>query len=864
MSAYTGGAIVRRAVTLLLVLPASLAAQQLASTRSSREASSRPEVKASATTAVAIRAERPPVIDGKADESLWANAQVIDTFRVYDPKEDGDPRFRTEARVAYDARNLYVFVRAFDPHPDSIRALLARRDSRTESDEIKLIVDGYHDKRTGYEFAVNPAGVKRDLYTFNDGDEDQSWDAVWDVATAIDSLGWTAEFRIPLSQIRYAKAEHQTWGFLVSRQIARHKEAVSWPLYRRSKGGLSSQLGEITGIDALATPRRLEIAPYSVAKTENAPTGARYEQRSVGTMGADIKYGITSNLTVDATINPDFGQVEADPSVLNLGTVETFYPEKRPFFLEGQGIFRYDLNCNDGTCSGLFYSRRIGRAPQLSGQYYDASNANATTILGAGKLTGRTSDGTSIGILDAVTSREQAPGNHTIEPQTNYFVGRVQHELRQGASSFGAMATAVNRSLDSDTDPYLRRSAYVAGIDGRHQFFDRNYEISGYYARSLTEGSMSSIAGLQSDFVHNYVSPDDKIEFDPTRTSLAGSSYQMSFSKRGGGITRGNIGYQVHSPGFETNDVGYLSRANTRNQFLWWQWALRDPKWIYRFWNFNVNEWSSWTSDWMHTEFGGNVNTHMQLKKNIWLHFGQNLSSGNTYCDVCARGGPAIRQSPTINGWGGVEGDGRNAVTPYLFYNWGRSDEGRTSWTSIDPTVELRVSSRFSTSLGMDFSRQISAAQFKPDDNPPHDGVAHYTFASLDQKTVAATLRMNFTATPTLSLQVYAQPYMSGGDYGPWMELANPRAAAFADRYMPYRNGADPGALNYKAFRSNTVVRWEYRRGSVLYLVWAQSRGDYQEDFTTRSFNVNVDYHGLFRLHPGNVFLVKGSFWLNF
>src|SRR3569833_1402059 len=330
---------------------------------------------ATATRATALRVAKAPIIDGKTDDAIWANAQVIDGFRTFDPVDNGDPRFRTEARVSYDEHNLYVLGRAFDPHPDSIVALLSRRDVRTQSEWLKLIIDGYHDRRTGIELSVNPAGVKRDFAVLNDGEEDASWDGVWDVGTRIDSLGWVAEFRVPLIQLRYAAGEDHTFGFAIWRDVARYNERYAWPAYSRSKGGLSSQLGDLAGLEGIASPRRLEVAPYTVAKTANEPAKVGYHQTGNATMGADIKYGITSNLTVDATVNPDFGQVEADPSVLNLSAFETFFPEKRPFFLEGQGLFRFDLSCNDGSCSGLFYSRRIGRAPQLSDEYSDPANA---------------------------------------------------------------------------------------------------------------------------------------------------------------------------------------------------------------------------------------------------------------------------------------------------------------------------------------------------------------------------------------------------------------------------------------------------------------------------------------------------------
>ncbi|MDQ8155193.1 MAG: DUF5916 domain-containing protein, partial [Gemmatimonadota bacterium] len=458
-----------------------------------------PPGRASATVAQASRAARGIVIDGRDDDDAWRGAQIIDAFRQFDPVENGDPRgFRTEARVTYDDRNLYVFVRAFDPRPDSLRALLARRDVKTQSDWLHLMIDSYHDRRTGYRFTVNPVGVQRDVYMSNDGDEDLSWDAVWGVATRVEQDAWTAEYRIPFSQLRFARADTHTFGLAIWRDVGRTNERLSWPLYHRNKPGMVSQFGELRGIDRIATPRRLEATPYTVAKDLSHPEAdGRFGRQQAASLGADLKYGLTSNLTLDATINPDFGQVEADPSVLNLTAFEQFYEERRPFFLEGQGIFRYDLNCNDGACSGLFYSRRIGRSPQLGGQYYDASNPLNTTILGAAKVTGRLANGLSIGAMDAVTQREVGTSGRTLEPAANYGVLRLQQDLRKGNSGFGVMLTSTDRQLDEWSEAYLRRGARSFGLDFRHRFWKNNYEMSGYLAGSRVEGSSQALDALQ-------------------------------------------------------------------------------------------------------------------------------------------------------------------------------------------------------------------------------------------------------------------------------------------------------------------------------------------------------------------------------
>jgi hypothetical protein len=853
--------LLRSAIGLALFVPAGLAAQRevaSAARASGRDAAA----PSSATVAVAARALKPPVIDGKADDAVWATAQPIEGFRTFDPVANGDPRFRTEARVSYDAHNLYVLVRAYDPHPDSIVALLSRRDVRTQSEWLKLIIDGYHDRRTGIELSVNPVGVKRDYTILNDIEEDGSWDGVWDVGTRIDSLGWVAEFRVPFSQLRYPNEETHTFGFGIWRDVARYNERYSWPVYDRSKNSLASQLGELDGVTNIASPRRLEVAPYTVAKSYNVARTNGYVQRGEATVGADVKYGITSNLTVDATVNPDFGQVEADPSVLNLSAFETFFPEKRPFFLEGQGLFRFDTQCNDGACSGLFYSRRIGRSPQLGDTYSDVSSPTASTILGAAKLTGRLSNGVSIGALDAVTQREVTPADQTIEPQTNYFVGRLQREFREGGSQIGGMLTNVHRNLDQWSNPYLRSDATVGGIDFRHQFWSRNYELSGYYSESMIRGSAAAVALTQQSSVHNYQRPDDDVVYDSTRTSLGGYSAELMLAKRGGGSTLFSGGFQLVSPGFEPNDVGYLSRANSKSQFFWLQYHQNTPHAFYRYWNVNFNEWLNYAWDDTRTDVGGNVNTHWQLKNSWWIHAGEGVNAaGTSYCDNCTRGGPAIRSERSTWGWLSFEGDPRWAVVPYMNVNWNGGDGGRSRSWNGGPGADFRFTSRITGSVSYNYGHNINAVQYNGNFGAIGSDTTHYTLARLDQTTRAATFRLSVTATPTLSLEIYAAPFATRGGFSDWVEVANARAAQWTDRFRPY-DGGDPGAFDFKQYRSNTVLRWEYRPGSTLYLVWAQER--------TQSFDgidARVAPGGLGQLeraHPANVFLVKGSYWISY
>jgi hypothetical protein len=816
--------------------------------------------RSAAATAVAVKVVTPILIDGRDSDDAWRSAQVIDGFRVFDPHENGDPTMKTEARVAFDEKNIYVLVRAFDPEPDKIMALLSRRDERTQSDWVRIVIDSYHDRRSGYQFMVNPAGVKRDILLFNDGNEDIGWDAVWDVKTSIDSLGWIAEFRIPLNQLRYPSKESHTFGFGIHREVGRLNERMAWPLFTRTRFGIASQLGELQGIQGIASPRRLEVLPYVVTSNESEQRASGWGRDHRFTAGADVKYGLTSNLTLDATVNPDFGQVEADPSVLNLSAFEQFFEERRPFFLEGSGIFRYDMQCNDGQCTGLFYSRRIGRSPQLG---FLSSDANAvppaTTILGAAKVTGRLSNGLSLGILDAVTEREMG-GGAELEPRSNYFVARLNQELRAGRTALGGMLTAVNRDLAPESEPFLRRSAYTGGVDFRHQFADQNYEFSGYAAASSVQGSAQAIARTQRSSVHYYQRPDDDIEYDSTRTSLGGYTGQLGLNKRGGGPWRFWMGGWYRSPGLEINDLGFMTNANNMGVSLWHALMLNKPAAFYRRLQFNVNAWHSWYTDGLSSGPGGNINWNSQLR-NMW-HVGSGVGVERySDCGSCTRGGPYMRESNSMFSWLWAEGDSRKNIYPGFNINYSSSDEGRSSNVGLGTSLNFRLASRFRASLGINYNRNIDDNQWYGNFGAPLSDTTHYTFARLDQKTVSMRARLNYTITPGLSLQYYGQPFVSAGNYTDWRELDVARAEAYDNRYKPFTQRGTAQGFNFKQFRSNAVVRWEYRPGSTLFFVWQQGRTEDMSD--PGSFEFRRDYRTLFGAHPQNTFLIKGSYWFS-
>ncbi len=811
--------------------------------------------------ASAVRAPSAPELDGREDDDVWRLAPALDGFRQFAPVEDGDTDFRTVAKVAYDDENLYVLVRAYDAHPDSIVSLLSRRDVRTASEWIKVVVDGYHDRRTGFQFMVNPAGVKRDASIFDDINEDVSWDGIWDARTSIDSLGWVAEFRIPLSQVRFRPGASQTFGFGIWRDIARRNQRDSWPVYRPSQRTFSSQLGELRGLEGLRRTGRLELLPYAVAKSEPALDADARGQHEAIAGGLDLKYGVTQSLTLDATVNPDFGQVEADPSVLNLSAFEIRFEERRPFFQEGVNLFR----CG-GPCEGIFYTRRIGRAPQL-GFLAGAQNAgrvpHQSTILGAAKLTGRVTDNISVGFVEAVTQREEVAGI-TVEPQTNYAVGRAVAQFRQGRSSVGTMVTAVNRALDERTERYLRREAQTVLLQGFHRFGPgSSYEVMSYAGVSRVAGTAEAIASTQLSSVHFHQRPDHEEEFDPTRTSMVGSVQAVQLQKLAG-VFRFSSNVRNAGTNVEMNDFGLVTLINDRSLTNAFDLATRRPGSFYRRLSLSFDTEHHWTSG------GLPAGNRFELESFIELPSSWNAemelavrNATAAHCVSCARGGPAVRQDRAFEAEFFVGGDPRPAFVPYFGGGFTRGDGGRSSSAFGDLSADLRVASRFSASLGLGFSRNLDAKQWVANLGSTLTDTAHFTFARLEQSTLDMTARANFTATPTLSLQLYAQPFVSTGRFTDWRELADARAEDFDARYVPFGGGARPDGFNVKEFNSNAVLRWEYRPGSTLFLVWQQGREEGAEGPDVGEFRFSRDYRDLFRSRPRNVVLVKWSYWFS-
>ena len=822
-----------------------------------------------AISAVAVLAGEAIVIDGRLDDRTWEQAPRITDFVQREPAEGERPTYQTEARVAYDGAALYVAIRAFDAEPERIVGILTRRDQPSPSDWLKIVVDSYFDHRSAYEFAVNPVGVKRDRYYFNDGPSDESWDAVWDVQVLRDADGWRAEFRIPFSQLRFNGGAGGPVGFAVIREIGRLNEVSTWPLLSRNANGFVSQFAELNGIRLGSAPQRVELVPYTVAKALTHPvaegdTLARSPD-GAGSLGLDLKYAVTPGLTLTATANPDFGQVEADPAIVNLDAFEAFFAERRPFFVEGSGTFRFNMDCNDGDCTGLFYSRRIGRAPQGSPDAADdefTSTPDAATILGAAKLTGRMGQ-FSVGGLSAITAREHATiagaagldrRTQVVEPATAYSVVRARREYAN-QSALGFMFTSTNRAI-TDEVSFLAGNAVTGGVDYDWRLSSR-YSISGYWAGSHLRGTTEAITRLQQNAVHAFQRPDaDYTELDETATTLGGHAGSVAFGKIAGERTRFNstIGYKT--PGFDSNDLGFQRRADERTMSNWFQYRDFSPGRFVRTWNVNLNQWAGWNfgSDRMYA--GGNVNAHWTFQNNYSGGLGLNLNAA-PFRDRVTRGGPGVLGNPSRGLWFYANTDNRRVVS-FSYNGYHEADGLGTNRRNMNPSVEFRPSSTVSLSTGVRYAINNDDAQWVT--NESDDEGTHYVFGRIEQKTMAMTLRVNYTMTPNLSLQVYAEPFVSAGAYANYRELVDGRASTYADRYQPYPYAGDAD-FNIRSFRTTNVLRWEYRPGSQLFLVWQQGRSDRLSD--NGSFQFGRDFGGLFSTPSRNMFLVKFTYWLN-
>ena len=862
---------------------------------------------------VAVRVARPPVIDGRLDDPAWQMATPLTDFRQSDPDEGKPVSESTEVRVVYDQDAIYIGARLFDREPAKIARQLGRRDAFTQSDDFRVLLDSYHDHRTAFRFDVNPLGVKHDLVFGDDGQfADNSWDPVWEVATTIDSLGWTAEYRIPFSQLRFSSAPQQVWGVRFVRTILRKNEFSFWPFILKTESGFVSRFAHLLGLRDIPAPRRLELLPYAVSRGTSPPGSAwgnPLDRRAdfFGGAGLDLKYGVTSNLTLDGTVNPDFGQVDVDPAFVNLTAFEQFLPERRPFFVEGASIFSYGATSSFlrfGGTPQVFYSRRIGRPP--TGAYTTAATPGGfadlpdyTTLAAAGKLTGRTG-GWSVGVLDALTPVEHATWEDTsglrsrvaAGPLTNFFVGRLKRDWR-GVTGLGVMATALNRSLAAGAATTLRREAYFAGVDGFHRWRHNDYSTAASVSFAYVAGDPPAIQAAQLASSRYYARPDARrLHYDPSRTSLSGVSADW-FLNKDGGSTNWALGASTTTPGYEVNDLGFQTRVDRISgaAFLGHRWTK--PGKVFRSSSLAASVGPSWNYDGDAIQKSYSASAFGQFLNfwgvSVFLNF-----SDRAMDDRLTRGGPVAGKP---RGWStgfSAFTDSRKAVTASLFPTVSWNNAGG-NFLFLGADVTLKLSAAAALEFTPSYTAAHTVAQYVTAVTDPTAAATYgrrYVFGALDQRSVDATARFNLTLSPTLSLQLYAQPFTFAGDYGGFKELAAPRTFDFviygrdagstesvaatdpAGRPSAYQvdpDGAGPAPpftfgnpdFRTRSLQVKTVVRWEYRPGSTLYFVWTQSRGAFAP--YDPSFDAGKDLGDLLlyrRGRPTNVLLVKANYWL--
>jgi hypothetical protein len=831
-----------------------------------------------AAPATAVRTATPPRIDGRDRDEVWKAARPITDFQVFTPTEGGEPTVRTEARVLYDDRTFYVAVRAFDPRPDSIVRHLMRRDSNDPTgDLILLFIDSFHDRRSGYEFIVNAAGMKYDALMFDDSGEDPSWDGIWEVAVTVDSLGWAAEFAIPLQQLRFSDREAPTFGLMIGRWVGRTGERMSAPQYRRSVAGLASQLGTLSGLRSLSPGKSVEISPYAVVRARDVSAGptAAGSVKSEPSVGGDIKWLARSGISVDATINPDFGQVDADPAVLNLTGVEVFQAERRPFFLEDAGLLSLPLSTDGGA--QLFYSRRVGRSPSLLDALGAPDSPTQTTILGAGRVTARLAKATSLALLSALTRAELGAarpegGRYVTEPGSHYAVARLQHDFREGRSGIGLLMTRVDRDTrDSLIAATLPRSAQVTAITAQHQSQDGSYQGKAWMALSDVRGGSSAIARLQLSPVHAFQRPDDGVEFDANGTALTGRAAYLSLAKVGGGVSRFSAWYRAISTGFDVNDMGFLTASDVQTASASAGVSFNRPAKLfgvpYRRTDASLGLSGSWSMAGLPMGRGFNLLAAMQFANLSQVQLTGLAQLPGAYCSItCTRGGPALADPPHFTLALDFTGDGRRALIPHLNVEVDADDDGRSRGFGGQADVTWRIRSNLDASLAAYAFDSRWAAYHYARFGDARSDTAHYTVARLNQPTRSLTARVNYTIARPLTVQWYSQAYVSRGAYTDVRELADPRARSWERRFRPYGDpdvSANPGGVDFKQFRSNLVLRWEYRRGSTLFVVWSQGRDVDGNAPSVPGLWPGADFERLFAARPANNVAVKWSYWLN-
>ncbi len=840
----------------------------------------------------------PPKIDGRVDDAAWNQVPWGGgNFKQRSPDAGRLASVQTQFKILYDDKNLYILLKNFDPDPSKIVSRMSRRDG-FEGDQVEINIDSYNDKRTAFSFSASVAGVKGDEYVSNNGGNwDANWDPIWYLHTNIDHEGWIAEMRIPLSQLRFADKPEHTWGLQISRQFFRNQEQSLWQYIPPDATGWVHLFGELRGITGIRPQKQVEIQPYIVAKAE------RFQEEegnpfvtgksSSVDVGLDAKIGITSDITLDLTVNPDFGQVEADPSQVNLSAFRVFFQERRPFFIEGNNTLNFPVT--GFNSNNLFYSRRIGRAPQGEvltdeededdGVEEYVKSDNNTTILGAAKLTGKNKKGFSWGVLESVTSPERAKidsmgvrRSQMIEPLTNYVVARTQQDINKGNTVIGAMFTSTNRQLNDKDLDWLHKDAYSGGVDLVHNWHNRKYFISAKTLVSNVKGSPEAITLTQEAPERYFQRPDnDHADVDTTRTSLTGTAGTFIYGKRGGKFVY-EAGYTWLSPELELNDIGFLNQTDVMTQWTWFQYRILNPVGIFRSLRFNGGQSLGWDFDRRNTSKGFNANTSLQFK-NFW-----SVSAGASYSthylsNANLRGGPALRYPGSYSYWLWIGTDQRKKLNLVLSPHGNRGLESYSTSGGFDIVLNYKPVNALSISLAPSFSHNKNKMQYVNTGSIGNDD--RYIVGEINQTTARLSLRMTYMITPNLSVQAWGQPFGTTGKYSNFKYITDAKAAEFNARFteIPAESISiadqdeayavdenSDGITDYKfdkpdfnvgQFRSNMVLRWEYIPGSTFFLVWTQEMNG---DFYDQSGPLHEKYKFQFNDKAHNIFMLKYTY----
>lgn len=870
-----------RLVAVLFATPGLLAGQSVSPTAAEGSAG-----EARRVVAVRLEGVPPPALDGRLDDPAWLAAQPAAGFLLREPAEGVPAPEGTEVRFVYTHDALYVGARMFSAAPAAIRTLVTRRDGDVPSEQLIVSLDSRADHRTAYTFAITPGGVRTDYFHPSDFEDarDYSFDPVWEVRTAVDSLGWTAEVRIPFTQLRFNPGALQVWGVNLVRRVPARNEEGFWVLVRRNETGWASRMGRLEGIRDIPPSRRLELVPYVAGNATRAgvvdpvdPFAERYETGVRA--GGDLKMGLGPNLTLDATFNPDFGQVEADPAEVNLTAFETFFSERRPFFIEGADLF---------GGRGTFYSRRIGARPPLGGGGDYAESRDNSTILGAAKVTGRLPSGLAVGALAALTAEERVAtfdtstatyGEAVVAPLTTYGIVTARQELGRDRSTLAATVTAVDRDVEpgSPLADVVARRAYTALVDGRWRWAGGRYDVSAYLGVSHVAGDSLAILRQQLSSRRYFQRPDaDYVDADPSRTSLTGVTAGINHSKLAGNWLW-DVDYTHETPDLELNDIGSLGSADDRTLSGDVRYRHTRPGWFHN-WTVGAFGESGWN-------FGGDRNFTAGglfggfTFRNFWSldyeidYFLRALS------DNLTRGGPLMR---TPRGWqiAGALAGRRGARNSWSLEVEGQRDELGGSFAGAEVEVAIRPGTQWEISLQPRFGRRYTARQYVATDagGGPASYGGRYIFAALERSDVVTQLRASYAATPSLTIEAYLEPFASSGRYRGFGELAAARGFDLrtygtaagttitrnGDSTYTVTDGADSVVFavpdfDVRSLRSNVVLRWEWQPGSTLFLVWQQDRS---RNGIPRG---NVGPGGLwdaFRISGDHFFAIKATYWI--